>query len=87
MKIVISDKEQSVLIDIRGMPERVYSMVYAFQQENGKNVLEGDDDDFDELLRLISEEIGEGLCPKKNIPILLGVCKKIDPESLNWIGQ
>lgn len=87
MKIVISDKERSALIDIRGMPERVYSMVYDFQQENGKNVLEGDDDDFEQLLGLISEEIGVGLCRKKNIPILLCVCKKIDPESLNWIGQ
>lgn len=87
MKIVISDKEQGALIDIRGMPDRVYSMVYAFRQENGKNVLEGDDSDFDELLRLISEEIGERLCSKKNIPLLLRVCKKIDPDSLNWIGQ
>jgi len=87
MKVLITEKEHDTLIDIRGLPDSVYSMVYAFKKEKGKCVLEGEQGDFDDLLSLISEEIGEGLCSRKNIPALLGICKKVDPESLDWIGQ
>jgi hypothetical protein len=87
MKVLISKKEFNALMDIRGLPDTVYSMLYAFKEENGKHVLEGDEESFDDLLSLISEEIEVEFCPKKNISALLGVCKKVDPESLEWIGM
>jgi adenosyl cobinamide kinase/adenosyl cobinamide phosphate guanylyltransferase len=86
-KILISQKEHCALMDIRGMPDSVHSMVYSSKMEKDKHVLTGADEAFEELLSLISEEIGEGLCPQKNISLLLKICKRIDPESLDWIGE
>ncbi|MBF0363723.1 MAG: hypothetical protein HQK49_22075 [Oligoflexia bacterium] len=87
MKVLISEKEHYALIDIRDVPDCVHHMVYGANHIKDKYVLEGEKDSFDELLSLISEEIGEGLCPKKNIPTLLSICKKVNPESLDWIGM
>lgn len=87
MKILISEKEHNALIEIRGMPESVYSMVYSFKKEKSNYVLDGKNEDFEDLLSLISEEIGEGFCLKKNISTLLSICQKVDPESLDWIGM
>jgi hypothetical protein len=84
-KIVITDKEWGVLIEIRGMPDNVHSMVYSASHAKNNQVLKGSDEDFDDLLDLISEEIGVGLCPKKNIKILMGICKKIDANSIEWM--
>lgn len=86
-KILISQKEHNALMDIRGMPDSVHSMVYSFKMEKDKYVLKGDNEAFEELLSLISEEIGEGLCPRKNVSTLLKICERIDPESLAWIGE
>ena len=86
-KIPLTKKQQYALFDIRGTPDAVHSMIYSMDTVNGKEVLKGSSDDFDELLSLISEEIGEGLCPKKNITPLLQICEKVDPESLDWIGM
>lgn len=52
MKVLISKKEFGVLLDIRGVPDTVHSMLYAFKEEDGKHVLEGDEDSFDDLLGL-----------------------------------
>jgi hypothetical protein len=62
-------------------------MVMSANFNDGKYSIEGDEEDFDDLLNLISEEIGEGLCSSKNATALLAVCKKVDPSSLNWIGE
>lgn len=87
MKVLITNKEHNTLTDIRGMPDNVFSMVMAANRELDQYALDGDQEDFDDLLGLISEEIGEGFCPKKNISGLIGVCRKVDPSSLDWIGQ
>jgi len=55
--------------------------------EGKDHILKGESEDFDDLLSLISEEIGEGMCTKANGRYLLAVCKKIDPSSLDWIGM
>jgi hypothetical protein len=86
-KILISKKEHNALMDIRGMPDSVHLMVYSSKMEKDKHVLMGNDETFEELLSLISEEIGEELCPRKNISTLLKICERIDPESLTWIGE
>lgn len=87
MKVIVSKKEFDALMDIRGLPDSVYRMLYSFKEDRGKPVLEGDESDFEELLSLISEEVGVGLCPKKNVSSLLSVCEKVDPNSLDWIGM
>ena len=75
VKISLSKREYSTLMDIRGAPEDVHFMIYASKTEKGRNVLEGDEEIFDGLLSLISEEIGEGLCPSKNISPYWGFAK------------
>ena len=87
MNIQLTTKQYSALLNIYGPPESVHEMIMSSELRNGKNILTGDDEDFDELLSLISEEIGEGLCPATNIQHLLSVCKKVDPSSLDWIGM
>jgi hypothetical protein len=87
MKILISKNQYWALMDIYGPPENVHLMIMTARQHDGKYSIEGDEDDFEDLLRLISEELGEGLCSKKNISALVGICKRVDPASLDWIGQ
>ena len=86
MEIQLSNSEYGALMDIKGPPENVHSMIMTAGVSNKTWTLDGDEADFDDLLNLISEEIGEDFCPKKNVRPLLRVCKKVDPESLNWIG-
>ena len=87
MKIILSKKEYRALDEIRGAPEDVHYMVMCSKEEQGRMVLEGNESTFEELLGLISEEISERLCPAKNISPLLGICKKINPSSLDWVGM
>lgn len=49
-------------MDIYGPPENVHSMIMLSNRDGKNQILEGDEKDFDDLLSLISEEIGEGLC-------------------------
>lgn len=87
MEVKISMKQYCALSDIYGPPQNIHYMITCARLENENWVLEGKAEEFDELLSLISEEIGEGLCSKANARELLGVCKKVDPSSLDWIGQ
>ena len=87
MKVTLSTKEYRALADIRGAPEDVHYMIMCSKREKGRDVLVGDESTFEKLLSLISEEIGEGLCPSKNVSQLLGVCRKIEPSSLDWVGM
>lgn len=63
MKNLISQKEYNALFDIRGMPENVHLMIYSSKTERNKktgkiqHILEGNDENFEELLELINEEI------------------------------
>ncbi len=86
MKISLTGTQYSALMDILGPPENVHHMIMDSFLESNKWTLEGDDDDFDDLLALISEEIGEGMCSKKNAQHLMAICKKTDPSSVDWIG-
>lgn len=87
MQITVTNAQYHALSDIYGPPQNVHYLIMCSSPVDGKWVLDGDDDVFDELLSVISEEIGEGLCSKTNARALLGVCKKIDPSSLDWIGM
>jgi hypothetical protein len=86
MKISITKSQYYALMDIYGPSKNVHDMIICAGSKDGKYLIEGDEDDFDDLLSLISEEIGEGLCSRKDATTLLGVCKKVDPSSLDWIG-
>lgn len=86
MKISFTKAQYSALMNIYGPPANVHQLIMSALPKDGKYVIDGDDDDFEELLNLISEEIGDGLCSKKDAITLLGVCKKVDPASLDWIG-
>lgn len=87
MKITLTNSQYSALMDIYGPPENVHLMIMSSSQTKSKILIEGDDNDFEDLLSTINEDISEGLCPKRNITALLEVCKKIDPASLDWIGM
>jgi hypothetical protein len=87
MKIYLTKIQYYALMNIYGPPANVHHMIMAAELKDGKYFIEeNDEEDFEDLLNLISEEIGEGLCSKKDAISLLGVCKKVDPNSLNWIG-
>lgn len=86
MKISITKTQYWALMDIYGPPKNVHHMIMNVDLKDGKYLMEGDDEDFEDLLSLISEEVGEGICSSKDATILLSVCKKVDPSSLNWIG-
>lgn len=87
MKISVTLTQYAALLDIYGPPQNVHSLINCSRTKNGQFILEGEPEDFDELLSVISEEIGEDFCSKSNAKSLLAVCKKIDPGSLDWIGM
>lgn len=87
MKISLTKIQYYALMNIYGPPGNVHHMIMAAESKDGKYLIESnEEEDFEDLLNLISEEIGEGLCSRKDAATLLGVCKKVDPDSLNWIG-
>lgn len=86
-KITVSSSEYSALMNIRGTPDKVHSMIFLADNVGKNWELEGDEEAFDELLSTISEEVCYELSPKKNLNALLRVCKKVDTESLDWIGM
>lgn len=86
MKVIVSTAQYSALMDIYGPQENVHNMIMCGLPKDGKFTLQGETQDFEDLLSVISEDIGSGLCSKTNAKQLLGVCKKIDPSSLDWIG-
>ena len=81
--IKITDNQYSALLNIYGPPESVHDMIMC----SSDNVLSGDQDDFDDLLHLISEEIGEGLCSASDAKKLSAIAKKVDPTSIHWLGM
>ena len=87
MEISITRTQYSALMDICGPPENVHLMIMTFKSRDKKIILQGNEGDFDDLLGLIDEKIAEGMCPKKNINALLGVCRKVAPRSTDWIGM
>ena len=87
MEVYVTQPQYSALMDIYGPPANVHDMIMLSSPKGKGQLLQGDEEDFDELLSLISEEIGEGMCSKTNAKHLLGICKKIDSESLAWIGM
>ena len=87
MNLNVTHAQYSALMDIYGPPANVHDMIMLSKPKGKSWILEGDEDVFDDLLSLISEEIGEGMCTKTNAKHLIGICKKVDPESLNWIGM
>lgn len=87
MKILLSRPQYSALMDIYGPPEDVHYMIMTAKPDANGWTISGDEDAFDSMLSVISEEIGEGLCSQRNAKALLGICKKVDPASLDWIGM
>ena len=87
MKVNVSNAQYSALMEIYGLPENVNSMIMCCAPEAGKWTLEGDAEDFEDLLSVISEEIGKGVCSQTNARHLSSLCKKVDPSSLDWIGM
>lgn len=87
MEVSVTSAQYSALMDIYGPPNNVHDMIMLSRSSGKGQILEGEEEDFDDLLSLISEEIGEGMCNKTNAKRLLAICKKIDPESLDWIGM
>ncbi len=87
MELFITRTQYSALSDIYGPPEKVHFMLMTSCPVDGGWLLRGSEESFNELLLVISEEIGEGFCTKSNARAMIGVCKKVDPESLDWIGM
>lgn len=87
MKVELTNAQYYALCDIYGPPEDLHYMFMTAASAGQKHIIEGSDEEFDELLNLISEEVGEGICSQKNARHLLSVVKKIDPSSLDSMGM
>ena len=78
-ELVLSNREYSAIMDIRGMPDGAHTMrMCASLHQNGW-ILRGSHDDYDGLLQVVDEEIEEGLAPKKNMAALRRVRDSITP--------
>lgn len=51
------------------------------------DALEGDEDDFQELVEFIGEELAEGMFSKADADTLVDLCLKIDPNCGDWLGM
>jgi len=86
MRLKLTAREYGALIAIRGMPENVHYMVHTARTNDHGYVLKGEGKTLNELLDLLSEELSDAICPRKNVQSLLRICKKVDPDCLEWIG-
>jgi len=84
-EVSLSQKEYSVLMDIRGLESKAHFLVMTAKLQEGKRyLLQGSHEDFDSLLRDVEMEIDEELAPKKNFPALLRIRKYITPTDEDW---
>ena len=84
-ELSLSNKEYSVLMDIRGLESNAHSLVMTAEiQKGSRYFLRGFHEDFDSLLRDVEMEIDEELAPKKNFPALLRIRKYITPTEEDW---
>jgi len=66
MKVNVSNAQYFALSEIYGPPENVNSMIMCCSPEDGRWTLEGDAEDFEDLISIIGEEIGESICSQTN---------------------
>lgn len=78
-ELVLSDREYSAIMDIRGMPDGAHMMRMCASLHQDGWILRGSHEDFDGLLQVVDEEIEERLAPKKNLPALRRVRDYITP--------
>jgi hypothetical protein len=83
LQIKLTDTQYTSLLNIYGPPANVHDMIMC----SANSTLNGDEDDFNDLMTLIGEEIGEGLCSVADTKRLRAIAKKVDPSSVHWIGM
>ena len=80
-EVSLSQKEYSVLMDIRGLESNAHSLVMLAKLQEGKRyLLRGSHEEFDSLLRDLEMEIEVELSPKKNLPALRRIREYITPS-------
>ena len=80
-ELSLSQREYSVLTDIRGLESNAHSLVMTAELQKGSQyLLQGSHEDFDSLLHDVEIEIEKELAPKKNLPALQRIRKYITPS-------
>lgn len=81
LTLELSNTEYGALNDIRGMREKAHYLVMTadFKTVNNRTkvVLNGNEEDFRDLYDEINEIVGEGYCPKSDVPRLERIYKKL----------
>ena len=80
-QLVVSNREYSALDAIRGMNEKAHYLVMTANNKDSQWILEGPEEAFDALLEEINMEIEEGLAPRKNLPALERLCRRLASDS------
>lgn len=87
VKVKLDLPQSRALAALRGLPARAHMLIMCARPDRSGDILEGTQDDFDELVEHISSEFAEGMVSARDAPLLYAICIKIDPNCAEWLGM
>jgi len=87
MKVKLDPSQSRALAGLQGLPARAHMLIMCSRPDPSGDILEGTQDDFDELVEHISAEFAEGMVSYRDAPLLYAICIKIDPNCAEWLGM
>ncbi len=86
MKLSLTKAEYRAVNALRGLPDGAHMMVMCSNfNDDGSGELEGDEDDFAELVSFVGEEMAEGRLSATASRALRSLCVRIDPGCADWL--
>ena len=87
MKVSLNKAQYRALNDLRGLPQGAHMMVMCSESTATGGVIEGDAQDFEELVAFISEGLADGAYRAGEGRVLMSLCVKINPDCADWLGM
>lgn len=87
MTVTVNKAQYRALHALRGLPEGAHMLLMCSRPTETGGVLDGSEDDFQELVEHIGESIAEGMLSQGAARALSALCVKIDPDCAEWLGM
>jgi hypothetical protein len=87
MKVAVNKGEYRALNALRGLPEGAHMLVMCSSFTETGGLLEGSEEDFEELVSFIGGEMADGTLSLTAARALRSMCLKIDPGCAEWLGM
>jgi len=87
MQVTLTKAQHRAVNALRGLPAGAHMLVMCSSSTESGGILDGNSNDFDELVSHINEELADGTISASASRTLAAVCVKIDPSSADWLGM